>query len=76
MLEILVFLNLAQVQRFGTHHRSLYPRVCCARGTYILTSHVGTPVCVWDRRQAPRGTQLLRGISLDAALAAHKEGVY
>ena len=41
----------AQVQRFGTHHRSLYPRICCARGTYIFTSHVGIPVCVWDRRQ-------------------------
>ncbi|BDA47315.1 hypothetical protein COCOBI_10-1610 [Coccomyxa sp. Obi] len=38
------------VQRFGTHHRSLYPHMCCARGTYIFTSHVGKPLCVYDKR--------------------------
>ncbi len=39
-----------QVQRFGTHHRSLYPHMCCARGTYIFTSHAGKPLCVYDKR--------------------------
>ena len=60
----------AQVQRFGTHHRSLYPRICCARGTYIFTSHVGIPVCVWDRRQVTHMRACSLQVVLTAALAA------
>jgi hypothetical protein len=39
-----------QVQRYGCHHRSLYPHMCSARGHFLFTSHVGRPLCVWDRR--------------------------
>lgn len=31
-------------QRFGLHHRSLYPRLATAREHYIFTSHAGTPL--------------------------------
>ncbi|KAG2446164.1 hypothetical protein HXX76_000759 [Chlamydomonas incerta] len=37
-------------QRFGLHHRSLYPRLATAREHYIFTSHAGTPLEVYDRR--------------------------
>ena len=42
----------AQVQRYGTHHRSLYPHMCTARArdTYLFTSQVGAPLCCWDKR--------------------------
>jgi hypothetical protein len=38
------------VQRFWTPHRSMYPRIQVVRGNFLLTSHAGTPVSVWDRR--------------------------
>ena len=46
-------LVVAQGQRYGTHHRSLYPHMCSAggsRGTYLFTSHAGMPLCCWDKR--------------------------
>lgn len=41
----------AMVQRFGLGHRSLYPHLLPLRGHYLATSHAGTPVALWDRRQ-------------------------
>ncbi|KAG2440515.1 hypothetical protein HYH02_010393 [Chlamydomonas schloesseri] len=37
-------------QRFGLHHRSLYPRLATAREHFVFTSHAGTPLEVHDRR--------------------------
>lgn len=39
------------MQRFSTLHRSIYPHLQLARQHFLLTSHAGTPVAVWDRRQ-------------------------
>ncbi|KAL4440486.1 hypothetical protein ABPG75_003487 [Micractinium tetrahymenae] len=39
------------VARHSAHHRSLYPHLEAVRGHYLLTSHAGTPVACWDRRQ-------------------------
>lgn len=39
------------VARYSAHHRSLYPHLEAVRGHYLLTSHAGTPVACWDRRQ-------------------------
>ncbi len=36
--------------RFQQHHRSLYPRMQCARQRYILTSHASRPLVIWDVR--------------------------
>ena len=42
--------GLDNVMRYSTHHRSLYPAMACARGHFLFTSHVGTPLTVWDKR--------------------------
>ncbi|KAL4856340.1 hypothetical protein ACK3TF_003150 [Chlorella vulgaris] len=39
------------VARYSTHHRSLYPHLELVRDHFLLTSHAGLPVAVWDRRQ-------------------------
>lgn len=38
------------VARYATHHRSLYPHLELVREHFLLTSHAGVPVAVWDRR--------------------------
>ncbi|GAB4814118.1 hypothetical protein N2152v2_001164 [Parachlorella kessleri] len=38
------------VQRFSTGHRSIYPRLQLVRQHFLVTSHAGTPVALWDRR--------------------------
>ena len=46
-------LLVAQVQRHATWFRTVYPHMCTAggtRGTYLFTSHAGTPLCCWDKR--------------------------
>lgn len=40
------------VARYATHHRSLYPHLELVREHFLLTSHAGVPVAVWDRRWA------------------------
>lgn len=40
----------AMVARFSTAHRSLYPHIEAVRQHFLLTSHAGTPVAVWDCR--------------------------
>ena len=42
--------GLDMVQRYSIHHRSLYPIMTCARGSFLFTSHVGAPLTVWDKR--------------------------
>ncbi|KAK9868483.1 hypothetical protein WJX84_003184 [Apatococcus fuscideae] len=42
--------SLSEVQRYSLPHRSLMPRLTCARDHYVFTSHVGAPLCTWDRR--------------------------
>ena len=32
---------------------SLYPSLKVVRGHYVMTSHAGTPLAVWDARLAP-----------------------
>ena len=41
------------VARYATHHRSLYPHLELVRDHFLLTSHAGVPVAVWDRRWVP-----------------------
>lgn len=41
----------AMVARFGLTHRGLSPCMVSTRQHYVLTSHSGTPISVWDRRQ-------------------------
>ncbi|KAL3146325.1 hypothetical protein ABBQ32_003018 [Trebouxia sp. C0010 RCD-2024] len=43
--------GVSMVQRYSIHHGSLYPVMPCARGNYLFTSHFGTPLAVWDKRQ-------------------------
>ncbi|KAL3160385.1 hypothetical protein ABBQ32_010710 [Trebouxia sp. C0010 RCD-2024] len=43
--------GVEMVQRYSIHHRSLYPAMACARGHFLFTSHVGSPLTVWDNRQ-------------------------
>ena len=38
------------MQRFSTGHRSIYPRLQLVRQHFMVTSHAGTPVALWDRR--------------------------
>ena len=40
----------AMVARYSTHHCSLHPHLEGVREHFLLTSHAGTPVAVWDRR--------------------------
>jgi hypothetical protein len=40
----------SMVQRYSTHHRSLYPHIASSRQHYVFTSHAGTALCVWDLR--------------------------
>jgi hypothetical protein len=42
------------VSRYATHHRSLAPHLESVREHFLLTSHAGTPLAVWDRRQGRR----------------------
>lgn len=39
------------VARVSTSHRSVWPSLTTARGTFVFTSHAGVPLCVWDRRK-------------------------
>ncbi|KAL3156911.1 hypothetical protein ABBQ38_001175 [Trebouxia sp. C0009 RCD-2024] len=43
--------GVSMVQRYSIHHGSLYPVMPSARGNYLFTSHFGTPLAVWDKRQ-------------------------
>ncbi|KAL3156915.1 hypothetical protein ABBQ38_001177 [Trebouxia sp. C0009 RCD-2024] len=43
--------GMSMVQQYSIHHGSLYPVMPCARGNYLFTSHFGTPLAVWDKRQ-------------------------
>ena len=47
------------VARYAAHHRSLYPHLEIVREHFLLTSHAGTPVAVWDRRRVPAQLPLL-----------------
>jgi hypothetical protein len=38
------------VQRYNVAHRSLYPSMRTVRGHFVMTSHVGAPLNVWDSR--------------------------
>ncbi|KAG7670434.1 hypothetical protein KSW81_002997 [Nannochloris sp. 'desiccata'] len=38
------------VNRHPLPHRSLYPRLQLVRDHYLLASHAGTPLVIWDRR--------------------------
>lgn len=43
------------VSRHPLPHRSLYPRMQTAREHYLLASHAGAPLIIWDRRNLDKG---------------------
>ena len=63
--------GVSMVQRYSMHHRSLFPRMACARSNYLFTSHVGAPLAVWDKRWASKAAymhEIMSGASLQTAL--------
>ena len=64
----------SMVSRHPLPHRSLYPRMQLAKEHYILTSHAGAPLVIWDRRKLDAGPVTCPNLEMTNALTDRPKG--